>query len=195
VAGSYVSAFVRRRFGPEGFAYLRGWLGDKPLAAACARRDLERGELYAYVPPWATEEQLRDFEGGYVPGPEYGGEPLVVRDVAAELARDPHAVVVAEDPNYDLAEVPEGGQPAVGTPSIAAFFALPGASTEELVRVIDGPNQYAGGVIVVTSTDVPLRNGEQLTGAAVDQLARRARMLIRHAWDDEDYLVWRGPGG
>jgi hypothetical protein len=188
----------RRLFDARAVAYLREtWSIGGPLARACSRLDLERGEVYGYVPDWPSDEQLLQFAAGYAPGPTFSGQTAVAQDIDAMLRADERGVVLAEDLTDPLAGalsvVEQTGIPVVGTPDVAAAYAEPGAPLETLIEVLRGPMQYTGGIVVVSSRVEPLHLGAQLTEPTIDQLARDARMLISEAWDGEDYLVWRAP--
>lgn len=211
---------IQHEFGPEAIAYLRSYLANnerrgKRLGKLIARRDLEAGTVWSFVPPESSPETLANltdeplFASTPIVFDEHGHswqrkhdpwkDPEVIEWLDGLLARPEISpwIVCSEDVRASrtdswVAEHPEYDLFFCGDE--VYMYASDGSVGHPADAIADAAGHAVGnpsvGIVTTLPPDSKIENRRSLTEQTLEEMAAGAVAVVVGAWDEEGFLVW-----
>lgn len=210
---------VRHEFGWEAVVYLRRYLEHnerwgKRLGKLLARRDLESGTVWSFVPPESSPETLADLREGAL----YANTPILVDEEGHGWQRkhqpdsDPEVIewvdgrlaALGPQPRLICSEDAYATRTEVGLVSeypwderffcgddVYAYATADGCIRHALAHAVgDASSDPSIGMVTTVPPELEIVNRQSLDEQKLEEMADAAFAVIVGAWDKEGLLFW-----
>lgn len=188
---------AKYQFGLEALAYLKGFLANGlTLSRSFLDVPLERGEVFAYLPPDLRFSSANDFECGAALTPEQASETqqwlekfvsdhLGKRNAACAVFE--HALASSDDPWLRTFE-----DVVFFYGSEVYYFVLSSQGTTLIDDALDGAaaGHFFRGILTELPAGSSLSNREHVSHELMQVLKARTAHIIVGVYDQDAYLVW-----